>query len=883
MKNKIFKILSVVFALSFLIATVSASDCIDETDMLGSGDSLDIDESLSVDEDYDYAQESISEDINQSVICDYGSEDEYSLSGYDSYSLYFNSSKEIEGDGSSWENADNSPNGWSEVNLEGATVYLADGNYTQSSALSYSGTTFIGQGKDTIVSFFGDTRNPRKIVNYNFINLTLTKFINTEDNSTRAATLCAEYNFINCSFVDLPINVNAWSGTNAYTMLTTFENCKFSDANQTNLINHNMFCYLKFDNCTFDNITADSIIAIHTDYYVCIANSNFRNCFVKGIIYDSYGKESYVISNCSYDFAVNDTPPVHKPVYVNTTDYSGVAVIYVNNTREISGDGSSWENATNIYEVHKGLVIYLSEGNYSFSGNDCTVVGFGDKTIIHNFWENSNVTVINATFDTVKHDYAFNYVLESDQINYGISSSGKFINCTFINESFLLGYPDPLGDRFRDSIPDVSSVYFENCSFINFSANEEINEWDVNTSWGEIYHYREFDSKVLFDSYKFSIVCFNNCRFENISCECIIDSLGGQIDYNGNSDGAHIYNSTFKNCNVSGIIKARQANFCAIVNCTYDFPVSNEIPLIGPFYINSTDRPVIKTNLDVVDNGNTLIITLTDESNKPLVDYEVEIVTNGRVSYEYTDGSGKIILNNLVGNYSFEISYLGDEYAGYAPVSVNKSFSFAEISGNDTNGSNSTPATPTKVATKLTASKITATYNVAKKLVITLTDAKGKALANKKVTVKVGSISKTLKTNSKGQVSLNVATLVPKTYTATISFKEDSDYKGASLSSKVTVSKGATKLAAKAKTFKVKAKTKKFSVTLKDSKNRALKGKKLSIKVNGKTYTAKTNKKGVATFKITKLSKKGTFKSKIAFKGDKWYKAISKTVKIKVK
>ena len=178
---------------------------------------------------------------------------------------------------------------------------------------------------------------------------------------------------------------------------------------------------------------------------------------------------------------------------------------------------------------------------------------------------------------------------------------------------------------------------------------------------------------------------------------------------------------------------------------------------------------------------------------------------------------------------------------------------------------------------------MTANYNIAKNLVVTLKDSNNKALANKKVIVKVGSISKVLTTDSKGQVSLNVATLVPKTYTASISYAGDENYKSSSISSKVTVSKGVSKLIAKAKTFKAKVKTKKFSVTLKDSKNRVLKGKKLTIKVKGKTYTATTNKKGVATFKITKLSKKGTYKSKIVFKGDKWYKAISKTVKIKIK
>ena len=52
------------------------------------------------------------------------------------------------------------------------------------------------------------------------------------------------------------------------------------------------------------------------------------------------------------------------------------------------------------------------------------------------------------------------------------------------------------------------------------------------------------------------------------------------------------------------------------------------------------------------------------------------------------------------------------------------------------------------------------------------------------------------------------------------------------------------------------------------------------LKIKGKTFRATTNAKGVGTFKI-KLSKKGTFKAKITFAGNKYYLKASKTVKIR--
>ena len=58
---------------------------------------------------------------------------------------------------------------------------------------------------------------------------------------------------------------------------------------------------------------------------------------------------------------------------------------------------------------------------------------------------------------------------------------------------------------------------------------------------------------------------------------------------------------------------------------------------------------------------------------------------------------------------------------------------------------------------------------------------------------------------------------------------------------------------------------------------------KLTLKVGKKTYKATTNSKGKATFKITKLTKKGKYTAKVKFAGNKYYKALSKKAKITVK
>ncbi len=97
-----------------------------------------------------------------------------------------------------------------------------------------------------------------------------------------------------------------------------------------------------------------------------------------------------------------------------------------------------------------------------------------------------------------------------------------------------------------------------------------------------------------------------------------------------------------------------------------------------------------------------------------------------------------------------------------------------------------------------------------------------------------------------------------------------------------SATKKVTKITAPKKTFKAKAKTKKVKVKLTSGKT-VLKNKKVILKVKGKTYTVKTNKKGIATFKIKNLKKKGTFKYTVKFAGDQTYKAVSKNGKIIIK
>ena len=57
----------------------------------------------------------------------------------------------------------------------------------------------------------------------------------------------------------------------------------------------------------------------------------------------------------------------------------------------------------------------------------------------------------------------------------------------------------------------------------------------------------------------------------------------------------------------------------------------------------------------------------------------------------------------------------------------------------------------------------------------------------------------------------------------------------------------------------------------------------ITLKINGKTFKAKTNNKGQATFKITKLTKKAKYNAMITYKGNMYYNKVIKKIKIIVK
>ncbi|MBQ2665997.1 hypothetical protein [Methanobrevibacter sp.] len=280
--------------------------------------------------------------------------------------------------------------------------------------------------------------------------------------------------------------------------------------------------------------------------------------------------------------------------------------------------------------------------------------------------------------------------------------------------------------------------------------------------------------------------------------------------------------------------------------------------------VNKLDTNIICDSITTAYNSDDyLIITLKDINGEPVNDVTLTVDFNGSIdNYTTENGTVKIPVKGLApGNYTAMITF--NETSIYL-------------------GSNATAnVTVIKASAEMSSDGLTTVYQVHKYLNVTLKDADGNPITNDYVNITINGVTYNCKLDENGNAEL-IIRLNAGTYKATITF-ENGNYNKTTITTKVVVKKATPKLTAKKKTFKKSKKVKKYTVTLKNNVGKVMKKAKLTMKVKGKTYKATTNSKGKATFKITKLTKKGTFKAKITYKGNKNYNRLIKTVKIKIK
>ena len=395
------------------------------------------------------------------------------------------------------------------------------------------------------------------------------------------------------------------------------------------------------------------------------------------------------------------------------------------------------------------------------------------------------------------------------------------------------------------------------------------------------------------DSSKISILNYNNIPHDSLSDENVIESDNSNILSTNQNNNSLKENLTTKK---STKIISQTTNIYYKGYYSITLKDSNDTILVGKlinFKVNN-----VSYNNTTDNNGHASVqILLTPGTYTIIASFAGDAEYENSTNVSSINVSSTIVAKNItkyykgttkytatfytsqgtyLANTSVKISVNGKNHTvktnnnGVASLSINlKPGTYKIVSTDPT--TNYTLTTTFKILSTITANDLSKVYKDNRKFSAKFYKSNGKVLANKKIKFKINGKIYNVKTNKKGIAKLSLKNLKKGTYKI-ISYNKD----GLTKTNKVKVyRKVSTKLIAKRYSFLKSNKNKKIKVTLHNSLGYAPSPSKIiKIKVNGKTYSKKTNSKGVVSLKLPKL-KSGVYTVKYSFAGDKYYKSSS--------
>lgn len=238
------------------------------------------------------------------------------------------------------------------------------------------------------------------------------------------------------------------------------------------------------------------------------------------------------------------------------------------------------------------------------------------------------------------------------------------------------------------------------------------------------------------------------------------------------------------------------------------------------------------------------------------------------------------IVNTSRMHFKANVSFI-DDGTGWKDPSDDNATVILKVYTMETLRENVTDRIPTRIDCKnMTTTAVAAEDGrIGKYFVVFLKDENGTVLKNKAIKIGFNGRVYDRTTDENGSAKLQINLAYKGTYTFAIGFLGDKDYLGAFEVAKITVKVQTPKLTTANKSYKASAKTKSLTATFKTANGKVVANKKISFTVNGKTYSAKTNSKGMATVNVS-LNKKGTYSFTVKFAGDDTFAAVSKNAKL---
>jgi hypothetical protein len=555
---------------------------------------------------------------------------------------------------------------------------------------------------------------------------------------------------------------------------------------------------------------------------------------------------------------VENTLTLEKNYKANSSEVSGIAI-----DRDITIDGAGHTIDANNKSIN---VFTINEGK-SVTLKNIVFTGISSKFAVIN---NGNLTVNNCTFENNTSIKSENAPVITNSTFRDVETSINASAIDYKQDASINGTIDIGLNITKLLLNDIETpVSLENGNFYANVSNLTVGTYIIT--------FRDDYGNVIELS-------------ENVANNLTVNPITANLTVNAsvNEFGMIIINATVDR-NVEGNITfiIADENSKTVINQTstiidglavFDDLKTYEkgnytifVTFSGDNYLNETENTTVEVDKLVPNishitlvsyNAVTVIISLSHNATGNL---SLAFSNGMKKTVTLKDGKAMLDFTDKPGTYSINVGYDGDDnYYALPEYFIDYTI---------------------KKASSVTSGNVNVAYNDNAKVTVTLVDSSNNApIANALVFIVMEKkIYKSI-TDASGRAIFTIqAKLKPGTYKFIVKYGGNNVFDDSSSTYSFTVKKATPKITAYKKTFKKKTKTKKYKITLKEKNGKAIKSVKVTLKVKGKTYSAKTNSKGKATFKITKLKKAGKFTATITFKGNAYFKKVTKKVKITVK
>ena len=671
--------------------------------------------------------------------------------------------------------------------------------------------------------------------------------------SKASGTVIEGFNFIGNGMLygngDYAILVNGASNV-------IIRNCTFSDIDSGDAIRLE-----KANGAIIDNVAVNGAVYgvnIKDSNNVVVENSDIKNNAIAAVSVAGSSKNTKIISNnlTNNGVGVNLTSSNYVYILNNYIAYNTHGV-YVNcNVTKIEIKGNFF-NQNKIYEV-------LNDYRVRNLVDMVKKVGYPDLEIIDNNYmvglegAQDERPVYRITYDYKgknKGDYSYDAV--NDVYKYVGDGKGDYTNN---KGAVFLRYVFEINKNVN--CPVIFYTY-EGGKQWSLSGNYELQLSEITQVKKGIYSISIVDENgnIAKDLSSVPVTFYLNKATKHVKPD-EGDIYRTVMMVNGTAKVRFYQNEFAQSGNViTAVVPTNGANFDDKVSKTFN--VDDEAIPGTP-----TDTTLTVNNLNTYPNSNQeFSVVLKDINGNPVAGESITVKLNSKTYTPVTDESGKATVKVSIakeGTYKAEVVYLGDEAdyegcTGQANVIVKKQTS------------------------KIIASNLNMIPNMAEYYSMTLKDGSGNVIAKQKVTFTVNGKTYKKTTNSKGVAKVKLKfSKSKKTYKITIKSAATNKYKAASKTNKIVVKYSSKIAKLTAPTVTIPPKTSKtYTVTLKDGNAKGIAKQNVAVKINGKTYSKKTNSKGQVSIKVKFTSLK-TYKVSASYKGSKIYKKASSTGKIKV-